>query len=203
WRTALAVGLFACAVYAGLPSSYVWLRDIALYPLVELGAVCAVVVGVRRYRPAAPQAWLLIAAGILGFTIGDFLWGVSEVLGRDPSPSPADAFYLIGYPLIAVGLVVATRWRSPRADWRSLIDAGIVTIAAALFAWVYLIEPFRTDAELTVVEKVISGAYPLGDLILLAVAARFVLGSGSGAVALRVLFAGLLLTLVGDLLFAL
>jgi signal transduction histidine kinase len=203
WRAAFAVGLLACAVYAALPSSYVWLREIALYPLVELGAVCAVVVGVRRYRPAAPQAWLLIAAGILGFTIGDLIWGVYEAAGRDPFPSPADALYLAGYPLIAAGLVVATRSRSPRADWRSLSDAGIVTIAAALFAWVYLIEPFRTDAELGLVEKVISGAYPLGDLILLAVAARFLLGSGWGAVALRVLFAGLLLTLVGDMLFAL
>lgn len=202
WRAALGVGLFACVVWAALPSDG-WLRDIGIYALIELGAVCAVVVGVRRYRPAAPQAWLLIAAGIIAFTIGDLIWGVYEAVGRDPFPSPADAFYLIGYPLIAAGLVVATHWRLPRTDWRSLIDAGIITVAAALFAWVYLIEPNRADTELGLAEKVVSSAYPLGDLILLAVAARFLLGSGWGAAALRVLVVGLLLTLVGDTLFAL
>jgi signal transduction histidine kinase len=202
WRTALGVGLFACVVWAALPG-HAWIRDIGVYALIELGAVCAVVVGVRRYRPAASQVWLLIAAGIIAFTIGDLIWGVYEAVGRDPFPSPADAFYLIGYPLIAAGLVVATHWRLPRTDWRSLIDAGIITVAAALFAWVYLIEPNRADTELGLAEKVVSSAYPLGDLILLAVAARFLLGSGWGAAALRVLVVGLLLTLVGDTLFAL
>jgi signal transduction histidine kinase len=201
WRAALVVGLLACAVWAALPSG--WLHDTVLYAAIELGAVCAVAVGVRRYRPAAPQAWLLIAAGIFAFTIGDLVWGLYEGVGGDMFRWPADALYLIGYPLIAAGLVVATRWRVPRSDWRSLIDAGMITVAASLFAWVYLIEPNRVDTDLGLADKLVSSAYPVGDLILLAVAARFLLGSGWGAAALRLLAVGLLLLLVGDTLFAL
>ena len=202
WRAAVVAGLFACVVWAALPSDR-WFHDTALYALIELGAVCAVVVGVRRYRPTGPEAWLLIAAGILAFTIGDLLWGVYEAVRGDTFPWPAYASYLGGYPLIAAGLVVATRWRSPRSDWRSLIDAGVVTVAAALLAWVYLIEPNRTDAALGFAEKLVTSALPVGDLLLLAVAARFLLGSGWGATALRVLAFGLLLMLVGDTLFTL
>jgi signal transduction histidine kinase len=202
WRAALVVGLVACVVWAALPSDG-WLHDTALYATIELGAVCAVVVGVRRYRPAAPHAWLLIAAGIFAFAIGDLVWGLYEAVGGDTFRWSADALYLIGYPLIAAGLVVATRWRVPRSDWRSLIDAGMITVAASLFAWVYLIDPNRTATELGLTDKLVSSAYPVGDLILLAVAARFLLGSGWGAAALRVLAVGLLLLLVGDTLFAL
>jgi signal transduction histidine kinase len=202
WRAALVMGLFACVVWGVLPSNG-WFHDTALYASIEVGAVCAVVVGVRRYRPAAPHAWLLIAAGIFAFTIGDLIWGLYEAVDGDPFRWTADAFYLMGYPLIAAGLVVATRWRVPRSDWRSLIDAGMITVAASLFAWVYLIEPNRTDTGLGLAEKLVSSAYPVGDLILLAVTASFLLGSGWGAPALRVLAVGVLLLLVGDTLFAL
>src|SRR5262245_49022035 len=109
WRWMLGAGLSATALYAVAPT--VWFRALTLYSLVEAATVVAVIVGVRRYRPAAPQAWLSIAAGLAAFLIGDVIWSVYEVLGRDPFPSVGDLFYLAGYPLIAGGLVLAVKRR--------------------------------------------------------------------------------------------
>jgi signal transduction histidine kinase len=201
WWLALAGGLVACAVYAVLPVRLVALRELVIYTLVELGAVAAVVVGVRRYQPAAPAAWLLIGGGMLAFTAGDVLWGVFEVIGRDPFPSAADAFYLTGYPLLVGGFWIAIGRRAPRADVRALIDAAIVAVGAGLVAWVYLIGPYR-DAGLSEFETLVSSAYPIADVLLVAVAARFLFDGGWKVRSVRVLQLGLLLMLVADTVFA-
>jgi signal transduction histidine kinase len=204
WRWVLGVGLCLTVAYAVLPTDPVWLRELTLYSLVELAAVVAIVVGVRRYRPAAPHAWLLIAAGVGAFLVGDVIWSVLEVLERDPFPSVGDLFYLAGYPFIAAGLVVGVVRRRPLGlDRQAFIDAAMVTVVAALLAWVYLILPVLDDSELSDVETVVTLAYPVGDLLLVAVAARFVVGSSWSALSLRLLVAGLGVTLVGDVMFAL
>jgi hypothetical protein len=91
WRM-LGAGPLATALSAVAPTDPVWLRELTLYPLVEGAAVVAVVVGVRLFHPVAPQTWLLIAAGLTAFLIGDVIWSVHEVLGRDPFPSVGDLF---------------------------------------------------------------------------------------------------------------
>jgi signal transduction histidine kinase len=203
WQAALAAGLLLCVAYAAVPTDRIVLRDLVIYTLAELGAILAIVVGVRRYRPAAPQAWLLIAGGLAFWTVGDVLWSAYALAGKDPFPSPADLFYLGGYPLLAAGIVIAFRHRSPRRDQRPLIDAGIVAVSAMLLAWVYIVEPTRADAELGTPETLVSVAYPFGDILVLAVAVRFVLGTSWAVSALRLLVGGLALTLVADIIYAL
>jgi signal transduction histidine kinase len=203
WQAALAAGLLLCAAYAVVPTDRVVLRDLAIYTLAELGAILAIVVGVRRYRPAAPLAWLLIAGGLALWTVGDLLWSAYEIAGRDPFPSPADLFYLDGYPLLAAGLFIAFWHRSPGRDHGPLIDAGIVAVSATLLAWVYIVEPARADASLGTLETLVSVTYPFGDILVLAVAVRFVLGSNWHVPALRLLVLGLGLTLVADVVYAL
>jgi signal transduction histidine kinase len=204
WRWALGAGLLLAAVYAFGPSEPVWVRELLVYPAADALAVLAVVVGVHRYRPAAPWAWRLIAAGLFAYLVGDFLWGVYATLDRDPFPSVADAFYLAAYPLIAAGLAVAVIRRRPLGvDGRTWIDAALVTVTAGFLAWVYLIQPVLADPDLSHFESTVAVAYPVADLILFAVATRFVMGSNWNVPSLRLLVAGLGLTLVGDVMFAL
>jgi signal transduction histidine kinase len=203
WRWMLGLGLAATGLYAVVPTDAVWFRELTLYSLVEGAAVVAVVVGARLFRPVAPQAWLLIAAGMGAFVVGDVIWSVYEVVGRDPFPSVGDLFYLAGYPLIAGGLIVAVRRRRPLGvDLRALFDTAFVTVIAGLLAWVYVIRPVLDDPDLSGAETLVTLAYPIGDLLLVAVAARFVVGSSWNALSLRLLVAGLGLTLVGDVMFA-
>ena len=202
WQAALVAGLVLCVAYTAVPEESA-ARNLVIYPLTELGAIIAILVGIRRYRPDAPQAWLLIAAGLFAYLVGDVIWGVYEVVDRDPWPSVADAFYLAGYPLVAAGLVVGIRHRTPTGDARALIDAGLVAVSAALLAWVYIIEPDRAGADLTPLETLVTVAYPLADVLVLAVAVRLVIGSSWEVPALRLLLLGLLSFLVGDTLYAL
>ena len=130
------------------------------------------------------------------------IWAVYEITDRDPFPSPADFFYLAGYPLVAAGLLVAVRrHREARVDRAALIDAAIVTVISTLLAWIYLIKPVIDDPELSGFEGLVTILYPLGDLVLFAVATRFVMASSWNVRALRLLVGGLGLTLVGDVVF--
>jgi signal transduction histidine kinase len=202
WRSALVASFLVCAAYLVVAPDHVVGRNV-LYNTAELGAIVAIVVGVRRYRPSAPHAWLFVAGGIFMFWIGDSLWAVYEIAGRNPYPSPADFFYLAGYPLIAAGLVVATRRRMPILETQAPIDTAIVAVSALLAVWFYVIAPTLADSTLSLTEKVVTIAYPVLDVIVLAVALRFVMGRSWNVTALRLLVLGLGLTLFGDMLYSL
>jgi signal transduction histidine kinase len=202
WRSALVASILICAAYPAVATSHVVARNV-LYNTAELGAIVAILVGVRRYRPTAPHAWLLLAGGLFSFWIGDTLWAVYEIGGRNPYPSTADIFYIAGYPLLAGGLVAATRKRMPIIDTRAPIDAAIVAVSVLLFEWVYVIGPTLSDSTLSWEEKAVTITYPVVDVLVLAVAARFVMGRSWNVVALRLLVLGLGLTLFGDILYSL
>jgi signal transduction histidine kinase len=204
WWTGFVILVSLSVAYLVLPTARVTLRDVFIYPAVELGAAVCIVIGVWRFRPSVPQAWLFIAAGIFMWFVGDLLWGIYEITGRDPYPSVADLFYIAGYPLIAVGLGYAARLRSGNvgAETGTFIDGLLVAVLALLLAWVFLIDPILDDSTLTAGQKLVSSAYPLGDVLLVAVAARFVMGTSWHVPALWLLVAGLALTLAGDVLYA-
>jgi signal transduction histidine kinase len=202
WRAAVVAGILICVAYVPLAATSVVGRNV-LYNAAELGAIVAIVVGVLRYRPSGARAWLLVAGGLVSFWIGDFIWAVYEIGGRDPYPSPADIFYLAGYPLLAAGLVVAIKRRMPIIDTRAPIDAAIVAVSVLLFQWVYVIGPTLADSALSANETAVTITYPVADVIVLAVAVRFVMSRDWNVTALRLLVLGLGLTLLGDMLYSL
>ena len=200
WRAALVAGVSACVLYVVTPYASIS-RNAVIYPLTELAAIAAIVYGVRRYRPAAPAAWLLIAGGFGLWWVGDVLWGVYVVLDVAPFPSPADFFYLGGYPVMGAGLLVAVARRRDFVDLRASIDAALVTVSGFLLTWIYVVDPVLDDSSLSVREKLVSVAYPIGDVLLLGIAMRFLLGASWNVRSLRLLAIGLGATLLGDVLF--
>jgi signal transduction histidine kinase len=200
WRAAaVGVAVFAAA-YVLVPVETV-VRDSAGV-VVELAAAALIVYGVREYRPRAASAWLLIAGGVLAWAVGDAVWVAYTLADEDPFPSLADIFYLGGYPLVAAGLFVGIRWRTPRTDVRVLIDAAIVTVSAATIGWVYVAETW--NAESSRFDAFVASAYPIADVLLCAIAVRLALGGSWRDVrALQLLLFAVAMTFLGDLLFAL
>jgi signal transduction histidine kinase len=200
WRLYLGVGALAVGGYYLLPP----LAGAAFYVVVGASASFAVVVGVRWHRPLRRTPWWLIAAAQALFVAGDALFSVNDLLlGIEPFPSLADALYLPGYPVLTAGLALLALSRSTgRRDWAGLTDAAIIAIGFGLLSWVLVIVPYFDDPSLGLVELLVSEAYPVGDVLLLALAARLATTLGRRTVAFRLLIANLAVTLAADTLFS-
>ncbi|WP_432986021.1 putative bifunctional diguanylate cyclase/phosphodiesterase [Dactylosporangium sp. CA-233914] len=145
---------------------------------IGLSSVAGVVVGVIVHKPNRRWPWLLLATALGCFGLGDFFYNVlTDVLGlQNPFPSFVDVLYLAMYPLLAGGLLGFIRSRTGRDNRESLIDAATFTIGLALLSWIFLIDPYVRSTELTLPQKLASIAYPLGDVLTLAVFARLLTG---------------------------
>ena len=76
------------------------------------------------------------------------------------------------------GVLLAVRRRNPQGDRAGVIDAMIITVGIALLSWVFLMAPYVHDATLSPLAKIVSIAYPLGDVLLLAAALRLAFDGG-------------------------
>jgi class 3 adenylate cyclase len=198
----LAGGLVALAGFYALPRGSVF-QDTVYYPLIGVVSVAAIVAGVAWHRPHHPAPWLLFAAGQFLFVAGDVTFGLFEhVFHKTPFPSAADGLYLAGYPVLAAGLWLLVRQRSTGRDWGMLIDAATVTLALGVVAWELLIVPHTADDSLSMADKVASIAYPLGDVLLLAFAARLLLDRAARTASYLLIALSLVSLLIADPLYS-
>jgi diguanylate cyclase (GGDEF)-like protein len=200
WRIYLASGVVAVCLYFLLPVEGPWRS--AAYDLIGLSSVAAILVAVRRHQPARPLIWWCFAAGQLLFVVGDVVYTVIDVLHQSLFPSVADVFYLGGIPVLAVGLLILIRGRISGRDRAGLIDAAIIATGLGLLSWTFVMKPIAEDPSLSLLERLISLAYPLGDVLLLAMVARLVTSPGARTAAYRLLGLALLLLLAADAVYA-
>ena len=121
---------------------------------------------------------------------------------RQPFPSFVDAIYIAMYPVLAIGLLLLARSRVPGGDRASLIDAVTVTLGVWLVSWTFLIGPnFRGTGDL--LPRLTAAAYPLGDVLLLAMLAHLWSAGGFHNAAGRLLAIGAVGALVSDSIYGL
>jgi diguanylate cyclase (GGDEF)-like protein/PAS domain S-box-containing protein len=164
----------------------------------------AMVIGIRRNRPAYSLPWFLLAGGLFLFWVGDvYTYSVPKyILHHEvPFPSFGDAVYLTVYVAQMLGLLLFVRRRNPLRDRNTLIDSAILTLGLSLLSWVLLIAPYLNDGTLGLLPKLVSVAYPLGDIMLLAAAIRLVLDGGRRRPAFYFLGAGIVSVLLTDFVY--
>ncbi|MER5208037.1 aminotransferase class I/II-fold pyridoxal phosphate-dependent enzyme [Streptomyces sp. NPDC002825] len=178
-------------------------RHTILWALIGLSGVAAILVGVHLHRPARRWPWLVLAAANLTFVGGDTAYNALEAFfGQTrPFPSVADALYLATYPLFAVGLFGFIRYRAVGRDLAVLLDALILTSGLALLCWVNLITPLARSEGMTWTEKAISIAYPLGDVLMLAMLARLLVPGGLRSRSVQLLTLGTCGILASDVIY--
>ncbi|WP_369142646.1 aminotransferase class I/II-fold pyridoxal phosphate-dependent enzyme [Streptomyces sp. R44] len=178
-------------------------RHTTLWALIGLSGVVAILVGVHLHRPARRWPWLVLAAANLTFVSGDTAYNALEAFfGQTrPFPSIADALYLATYPLFAVGLFGFIRYRAVGRDLAVLLDALILTSGLALLCWVNLITPLARSEDMTWTEKAISIAYPLGDVLMLAMLARLLVPGGLRSRSVQLLTLGTCGILASDVIY--
>ncbi len=197
WWIFLVFGAFVCGLYVFVPplkGSGPVINGLGLY------GVLAVVYGIRLYRPRARAAWWLFVLGMLLFWIGDVYTYSIRILFKVvvPFPSWGDAVYLTMYPVLMVGIMLLVRRRNQRADGPGVVDAMIMTFGLALVSGVLLIAPYLHDHSLSLLPKLVSIGYPMGDILLLAAGIRLAVDSGKRRPAFYLLIAGIVSILVTD-----
>ena len=151
----------------------------------------------RRALTAAGQREPEFIAGQVSFLV------LTQIeAAKVPFPSFADVLNLLTYPLYAAGLLTFIWWR-PDRDRRSLIDALTLTVGLALLSWIYLILPYVHNPALSWLQKSVAIAYPLGDVLVLAMLARLLAAGTVRTRSVQLLALGSAALLVSDVSFVL
>jgi diguanylate cyclase (GGDEF)-like protein/PAS domain S-box-containing protein len=197
WQAYLAAGALLCALYAWVPP---FAGSGPVMNVLGLSPVLAIVAGLRLHRPTSPGPWWLFAVGFGLFWLGDlYTYSYPRLFGAEvPFPSIGDGAYVLVYPALMAGLLVLVRRRNPERDRAGLIDSLIMTLGLALLSWVALIAPYLRDDSMDTVAKLVSVAYPLGDILLLAAAIRLAVDSGRRQPAFHLLAASIVALLATD-----
>ncbi|MEV6490057.1 EAL domain-containing protein, partial [Actinoplanes sp. NPDC051633] len=160
------------------------------------------IVGLRRRKPARTAPWRLLqlTAALSGTGAAAYrapAWMVRPV----PWVPDAGEWLLIAvYPLLALVLLLFVRIRTGGArDRGGVLDALTVTSGAALLAWAYAISPLLGRPGLSLADDWPAIAFPLGDLLCLAMLTRLLTTSNRRLVSAGVLGAGVVALLVADI----
>ncbi|MEV6300492.1 GGDEF domain-containing protein [Actinoplanes sp. NPDC051861] len=193
----IVIGVYYLLVHLGISPG----TQVALYASANLTfAACALVVA--RRNPGLRTIMLLLAASATASVAGDVIFYFQALVNSNvPYPGIPDICYLVGYPLMALGLLLIIRRRTPGWDGASAIDAAIVAVGAGYVVYEFVIAPtWGVDADnLT---RFVSVAYPLGDLMLIVVGARLMLGAGPRTTSLRLIGAYLVMVLFADTMYS-
>jgi diguanylate cyclase (GGDEF)-like protein/PAS domain S-box-containing protein len=197
WIVYLAVGALLTAAYLWFPPL---VGNGPLINVLGLSSSVAIALGIYLHRPKASVAWMLFILGQFLFFAGDlYTYSYPKLLGVEVEfPSLGDAVYLTVYPALVAGLLLLVGRRNPHGDRSGVIDSLILTVGIGLFSWVFLVYPNLHLSGLTLLEKSVSAAYPLGDILLLAAAIRLAVDKGKRAPAFHLLVASIISLLAVD-----
>jgi diguanylate cyclase (GGDEF)-like protein len=199
WIGAALIGALCIAGFFALPQGSV--EQSAVYDACGLAMVALACVGIRLHRPSGWLPWAFLVVGQLAFVIGDIIWTVYQANGEDPFPSIADASYIVGYPILALGLAIAIRRRVSGGDRAGLLDGAILACGAVVVWWSFVLGPLVASSDPDPLSFAIGVAYPIGDLLLIGLALGLVMTPGAKSRSFALLVANLTIVLVGDLVF--
>jgi diguanylate cyclase (GGDEF)-like protein len=169
---ALLVGgtaLVAVHYWLGVAPSLDFAIGSVLYDAVVLGAGVACMLRATAFAQER-WAWLLIGAAIVAWGAGEVYWAVAiEGNPAVPYPSPADACYIVFYPLSYAGLALLVRARAQEIDWRLWADGAIAALGAAALGAAFVFDFVAERTSGTALQVATTLSYPLGDVAMLSI----------------------------------
>jgi diguanylate cyclase (GGDEF)-like protein len=133
-------------------------------------------------RETVRFGWALIGLGCLSFAVGQGLWTYYETIKgiEVPFPSWSDAGYVGAYPFLISGvLLLFTNVHAVAGRARLLMDGAIAACGAGVLSWYFLVGHLWAKSDVSQLGKLISVAYPLGDIACVFIAIVAFAGAGS------------------------
>ncbi len=179
--------------------------DVWFYPFDLAAAVSAHAASRRcKNRRQLRSAWRLLALGLYANFMGDFLWTIYEAGGSAPSPSVADVFYLLFYPLTLWGVL---RFPVPRGTTarrvRRALDLAVVAIGGTVLLFYVYLGPTILHSGGGFLEDTVSIAYPVGDAVLLVALASVLMRANAPSMVrpIQLMALGFVAYIVADLVY--
>jgi two-component system cell cycle response regulator len=201
----MLAGLLVLALryLTGIASGTGLAYDGVVYDLVSLTAAAAVLV--RAWiQPRDRLGWGLIGAGLLVSGVADAYFTAFLLQDpRAPYPSPSDIGYLAWYPLTGIGVGVLVRSRMRGRGGAAWLDGLIGAVTTAALGSALLLEPALRDLPHDATAAFVTGAYPVADVALFALAIGTLSLSGwRVGRSWALLIAGIAATTLGDSAYA-
>lgn len=198
-RQVLALG--GCAVVLVYFLDLSDLVNAVCFGLLAAGTAGALLWGPRLNRLADGLPWYLLAAGALAFVAGALLRPFALELDGAAQALP-DMFTVPGYFLVIGALLRLFGLRLATMDRQATADGVIVAVAAAVATLTLLALPATAVPGRPVWLSVLSGLYPVFDVLLVFILVQATFSRWTGFPAFWLLFASCLALLAGDLGYA-
>jgi signal transduction histidine kinase len=160
----------------------------------------------RAWTASLHRAWRLLGSAALAWGLGQVVFTVLELRGGEPHvPSLADAGFLTALPLLIAGvLAFPTAPMRATARLRTLLDGLLIAASLLFVGWATVLgDAFSHNVTSTTLERVVTLAYPLGDIVAGSIALVLLTRSrGRGVVHLSMIAAAVFSLLIADLGFA-
>jgi diguanylate cyclase (GGDEF)-like protein len=151
-------------------------------------------------RPHGRTVPLVLGAALLSWSLGDVALTIESLGGTTPpTPSLADAFYIGFFPLAYVAVVLFMRGEVRRINSPSWLDSAVAGLGAASVCAAFAFRSILSATGGSALGVATSLAYPVGDLLLLAlVVGSTAMLSGRKRTPWVLLASGMALNVVGD-----
>ncbi|HZN13798.1 MAG TPA: EAL domain-containing protein [Acidimicrobiales bacterium] len=202
--TMATVALVVCIALGWGGNDGVVALDDILSVVIVGGAAAATGTAARYTQGAHRRAWWFLTASLLSWSTASAIWAWFELVRHtNPYPSVADVGYIAAVPLAAASLWSFGGGMSHSSKLRAALDGIVVALSAVIIGWQVVLERAFSASAQGGVAEVLGVAYPLGDVVLIAVALHVLLGVAPRRRSpLRWVVAGLALFAVADGAFA-
>jgi diguanylate cyclase (GGDEF)-like protein/PAS domain S-box-containing protein len=156
--------------------------------------------GAWSRRPENPRPWFWLAAGLTFSAAADHVYYAYDWLLDSPEPfvSMADPLWFVGYVGVAMAVLGFGRAGTQELELDGIIDAAQIAVVALLLTWELSIRPSLAGGGLSLLEQLLTAAYPVIDVALLGLVIRLLLARRIRSASGGLVLAGVALWLFAD-----
>ncbi|GLY32703.1 GGDEF domain-containing protein [Kineosporia sp. NBRC 101731] len=170
--------------------------------VVYAGAVACsaafLVLAVRGMPARLRRPWYFLLTMQVLALAGEIYSAVLTFRGLEVWSLPVDVLYTSSYVMTACGVIALDRQRNHRPPFGGMLDAAVVTAAAAVLSLVFVVLPLLTDTSQGIASRVSGSVYPLIDVLLVFLVARLLIASPNRSAVAYWVVAGIVCSLTAD-----